>query len=200
MVQVGALKAFHPDWRTAQGALDSVAPGGSIFAGYAWQREWLVFGLEGDVGHAHGDKYRSGLISTDWPGDSAGSPDSTVIEQGWNASARLKAGAVLGDRALIFVTAGLGLEQVSAHLSCSNFGFWCTAPRYQRESGWNAGWTVGGGLEVLVTDRVFVRGAYRYSDLGRMQRTFFSASDGDDLETSLRVTDQAFTIGAGVRF
>ncbi|HBF29094.1 outer membrane protein [Rhizobium sp.] len=53
------------------------------------------------------------------------------------------------------------------------------------------GWTVGGGVDYAVTDRIFARGEYRYNDYG--SKTFGNSVSGDFKQNVINV-------GVGMKF
>lgn len=109
------------------------------FVGYNWQMgNQLVLGLEGDLNY-------------DWNEETvAGFAD---VESGLNWSARARVGYAM-DRALLFVAGGYTGTNVSAE----GTGF--------DEDDTLHGWTIGGGVDYAVTDRMFTRIEYRYNDFG----------------------------------
>ena len=56
------------------------------------------------------------------------------------------------------------------------------------------GWTAGAGVDVKVTDNVFVRGEYRYTDFGK--ESFTTGSGTRDIDAS----DNRVQFGIGMKF
>jgi outer membrane immunogenic protein len=125
---------------------------GGIHAGYLWQSDSLVFGIEGDGEFA------------DIDGDAdiqAGGQPIGKLEQDidWLASLRLRAGFAV-DRLLIYATGGVAVGGVE--ISTKHWLF--AADSSNKDTEW--GWTVGGGLEYAFSDDLSARIEYRYTDLG----------------------------------
>lgn len=118
---------------------------GGLHAGYNWQSDSLVLGLEGDIEYSD----MSGDTDTPW----------SKIEQDidWLGSLRLRAGFAM-DRTLIYATGGLAVGEVDMRISDIDFG-----SNDNNETAW--GWTIGGGVEYAFTDDLSGRLEYRYTDL-----------------------------------
>jgi outer membrane immunogenic protein len=114
-------------------------------AGYNWQAGNAVFGLEGDL---------------DWS-NLKGSATSALCPFGcntsdtWLSTVRGRAGYAIGGL-LPYVTGGLAVGDIRA-------GF----PGFATASATNAGWTVGGGLEVALPGNWSAKAEYLHVDLGR---------------------------------
>ena len=117
--------------------------GGTL--GYNWQYNQFVFGLEGDV---------------DWTnirgsGDGPGCPSASCqTRNDWLGTARGRIGYAF-DRFLPYVTGGLAVGDIKASASPGG-----------SVSQTNAGWTVGGGLEVALMGPLTAKLEYLYADLG----------------------------------
>lgn len=133
---------------------------GGLHAGYNWQSDSLVLGLEGDIEYA--DMDGSTRVLED--GDRAGK----IKEQfDWLGSLRLRAGFA-ADRALFYATGGLAVGGVELSLYDNDGKF-----ADNDDTKW--GWTLGGGVEYAFTDELSARIEYRYTDLGSI-----SAGDADE--------------------
>jgi outer membrane immunogenic protein len=114
-------------------------------AGYNWQSGNAVFGLEGDL---------------DWS-NLKGSATTTLCPFGcntsdtWLSTVRGRAGYAFGG-VLPYVTGGLAVGDIRA-------GF----PGFATASTTNAGWTVGGGIEVALPGNWSAKAEYLHVDLGR---------------------------------
>jgi outer membrane immunogenic protein len=114
-------------------------------AGYNWQSGNAVFGLEGDL---------------DWS-NLKGSATTTLCPFGcntsdtWLSTVRGRAGYAFGG-VLPYVTGGLAVGDIRA-------GF----PGFATASATNAGWTVGGGIEVALPGNWSAKAEYLHVDLGR---------------------------------
>ncbi|MDP9838848.1 outer membrane immunogenic protein [Neorhizobium huautlense] len=109
------------------------------FAGYNWQfGNGIVVGVEGDIEYNSNDEKFFGYrtFGTDWAG-----------------SARGRIGYAF-DRLMVFGTAGWTMA--NGHIQYGGID----------KSETFSGWTAGAGVDYAVTDKIFVRGEYRYSDFG----------------------------------
>jgi outer membrane immunogenic protein len=129
---------------------------GGLHAGYNWQSDSLVLGVEGDIEYADlsGD---TDILHADQGNFDQGDARQEID---WLGSLRLRAGFAF-DRALIYATGGLavGGVEVSAFIDQTDLD------DSNKDTQW--GWTLGGGLEYAVTDEVSARIEYRYTDLGK---------------------------------
>lgn len=114
-------------------------------AGFNWQSDAFVFGVEGDF---------------DWSG-LRGSDTSGIISQTtkmpWIATIRGRAGAAF-DRVLVYGTAGAAFVDFSQNISAAGFGSLFNA------SSVNAGWTAGAGVESAFAQNWTARVEYLFVD------------------------------------
>lgn len=203
-----AVAAFwhEAEWTTQErgfaradfATLDNLSPGGSVFAGWSWHNGSFVWGGEAEIGRSSGDEYVNGIPGTALPAALAVTPDSVTIEQGWNGSLRLRAGMLLSPSMLAYVTGGLAYEHLFAYVSCSTQGAWCVKSGWEKTGENRIGWTIGGGVETIVTGNVFLRGEYRYTDLGSFTNAYLTGIDAVD--GTVDAADHRLTLGAGLRF
>ncbi len=118
---------------------------GGGYAGFNWQKDTVVFGLEADIEY------------TDLNDNSAGAFHSTDVN--WMGSVRGRLGFA-ADRTLIYVTGGWAFADVNVRNN--NL---VTGPLLSYGSTRN-GWTLGAGAEYAFADNVIGRFEYRYSDFG----------------------------------
>jgi outer membrane immunogenic protein len=132
----------HSAWDSARGFdLSGGLVGGT--AGYNWQTGPWVFGLEGDL---------------DWTNingkTSVACPLGCTTGNNWLATVRGRVGYAF-DRIMPYFTGGLAVGDIKA-----------TTPLFAGKSETNAGWTVGGGLEVALMNNWTAKAEYLYVDLG----------------------------------
>jgi outer membrane immunogenic protein len=145
--------------------------GGTV--GFSWQANRIVFGLEGDVSWTGIDA--DGRFS--FPGGGNVDPIELRVDREveWFGTARGRLG-VAADRFLIFGTGGLAFADVEL----STLAVDPTPGALENFSGaeddWEFGWTLGGGVEVAVTNRFSVKAEALYFDLGDQSAT---ATDAD---------------------
>jgi outer membrane immunogenic protein len=143
---------------------------GGGHAGYNWQVQNLVFGIETDIeASSIGGSGRGSL----------GLPHNTDIN--WIGSTRGRLG-IAYDRTLFYGTAGWAYGDVNINRGIANF------------SDVRSGWTAGAGVEHAISDRMTMRLEYRYTDLGSssFSNTPLNAIDNSDVTFH--------TVRAGVSF
>jgi outer membrane immunogenic protein len=128
---------------------------GGAHAGYDWQRGNFVFGGIVDIAATDIGDRQSGFSST---------PAFYDIERNLDylATARLRAGVVVAERFLPYVTGGLAYGDVEER-------FVTNTPAAFTTSGGDDGrfgYTVGGGVEARVTQQVSLGFEYLYTNLG----------------------------------
>lgn len=123
---------------------------GGVYAGYNFQWEGLVVGVEGDIEAAD----LSGSYSNANGITSTGSADMT-----WDASIRARIGAAFG-RSLLYATGGVAFAGYDFE------GGPLPKPACCGYSDTLTGWTVGGGWDFAITSRWITRVEYRYTDYG----------------------------------
>ncbi len=130
--------------------VDGFVGGGQ--AGYNWQFGHFVFGAEADVGYLGVDGSEPASIS----------PDTIVnTDGGLYATARGRVGLAL-DRFLVFGTGGwIGADLNSSVNDNLGGGVVNTA-----ETGFQSGWTAGGGIEVAFGSRWSIKADWLHYDLG----------------------------------
>ncbi|MGV1955106.1 MULTISPECIES: outer membrane protein [unclassified Agrobacterium] len=152
------------DGRDAKGA------GGGLYGGYNWQNGQLVYGAEADVNL--GDERGS-----------AGTVAGNAIEgkQGVNGSLRGRVGYDMNPF-LLYGTAGLAVSDNKVRDATS------------KDSATALGYTVGAGVEAMVTDNITARLEYRYSDY---QKKDYGLDSG---AFSRGFDDHSVKAGIGVKF
>jgi outer membrane immunogenic protein len=135
----------------------SVTFGG--YAGYNWQCDRFVFGVETDFNY----------INTD-----PSSGEDTVTVQSnldWFGTVRARGGIAVHDNLLLYVTGGLAyanLDHTFSDTDVNGSGIAFSASN----SDTKAGWTIGGGAELLHDDCWILRAEALYVDLGDQNRTY----------------------------
>lgn len=179
---------------------------GGVQAGYNWQRDYLVFGVEGDLGYLglrgsgmHDLALQSPVPGTPILGLPSGCTNQTqpgctpiLIPQpssqalstatlqtdgGPYATLRARAGVTSGDF-LFFVTGGLFAADLNSHVT-SQDGLLATG-----KTGWGLGWTAGAGVEMVVTEKVRLKLDYLHFDMGsqRVSGSVNGATHNFDIE------------------
>ena len=148
------------------GDIDTDGFVGNVFGGYNFQGGPFVYGLEGDVGYSH-------LTGSNGISDS---------ETSFDGSLRARLGYSVTDNILLYGTAG-GAAQ---HLKVSD--------PTGSDSNTMLGWTVGGGTDIKLTEQVFGRVEYRYTDFGSNDFTTGLGTQSIDSK------ENRVTFGIGMKF
>ncbi len=139
---------------------------GGAFAGYNWETGGIVAGVEADIGY-------SGV-----EGDNAG----TEVESGVEGSLRARLGYVVTPDVLLYTTAGGAAKQMEVTEGGVS------------DDNTMVGWTAGVGTDVKITQQVFGRVEYRYTDYGSEE--FTTAGGTGDVDAK----DHRITFGVGMKF
>lgn len=139
---------------------------GGAFGGYNFQSGQFVYGVEGDVNYGKMD------------GSNAGVDARTRFD----GSLRARAGVAVTDDILVYGTAGGAAER----LRVTEAG--------DSDTNTMLGYTVGAGADVKLTEQVFARGEYRYTDYG--SKTFDLPLGSREFDSS----NHRVTVGVGVKF
>jgi outer membrane immunogenic protein len=139
---------------------------GSVFGGYQWQQENFVYGAEAELGY-NGVK-----------GDEAG----VNSKAGFDGSLRARLGYAVTPEILLYGTGGLAGRSLKVEDTVLGTS----------DSATMLGWTAGVGTDIKITDNVFGRVEYRYTDYGDKD---FGGGIGN-----VKATDNRVTFGVGMNF
>ena len=114
----------------------------------------------------------------------------------WLATVRARAGYV-ADKTLFYATAGVAFGNVSTRLEVVGGALNATSSVTQ------VGYTVGGGIETMVTDNISIFAEYNFTDLGRRAHTYAGAAGlrgaaGNELD--LLTVNHTIKVGVNYRF
>lgn len=137
------------------------------FAGYNLENGGFVYGIEGDLGYA-------GLRGDDLGIES---------KSGFDGSLRARIGVAVTPNVLLYATAGGAAQNLKVE---DGFG--------NDDSSTMFGWTAGVGTDIKVTERIFGRVEYRYTDYGSKDFDF----GGGPVE--IGSNDNRVMVGLGVKF
>ena len=169
VVAAVALLAVAP-WSSAWAQANSFANGsgsasasswvGGAQAGYNWQRDWLVYGVEADISGLHLQPQINTALTGTFPPPVLGNTTSTID---WYGTVRGRAGWSSGPF-LLYGTAGLayGKQDLSSTVTAGAVGLATGA----QTSSDRAGWVAGAGVSYLWTPNVALNVEYQYVDLG----------------------------------
>jgi outer membrane immunogenic protein len=172
---VGAVSGITTNVSVAGGLLGATV-------GFNAQMDNFVLGVEGDVA---------------WSG--ASGTAVCVAAPAFDCEGRLNwLGAIKGrvgvamDSVLLFATAGLAAGGVTANVVPTPGGLTGTY------SGTMTGWTVGGGVELAVTDAISVKAEYNYVNMGGLQAPIGTVSGVE--ATNLSSTNHVVKVGVNFHF
>lgn len=138
---------------------------GGVFGGYNFQHGQVVYGIEADANYSDVD------------GNNAGETARTR----YDGSVRGRLGYAVTDDVLVYGTAGVAIDRHRV-----------TGIAGDRTTKALVGYTVGAGVDAKLTENVFGRVEYRYSDYGDK---YFN-SVGSDVEAR----NNRVTVGLGYKF
>lgn len=139
---------------------------GSVFGGYQWQQENFVYGGEAELGY-NGVK---------------GDDNGIHSKGGFEGSLRARLGYAVTPEILLYGTGGLAGRSLKVEDSAL----------LASDTATMIGWTAGVGTDIKLTDNVFGRVEYRYTDFGSKN---FGGGIG-----SVKATDNRVTFGVGMKF
>ena|SRR5579871_893298 len=185
---------------------------GGIQAGYNWQTNAAVAGLEADI-QATGQKGGAQLpfvLPVSLNNCNAPClpqpPTPTMGAVGfaqqlrWFGTARVRLGFTPADRWLVYTTGGLAYGEINTDATVTVAAHAETAPSFSRTK---AGWVVGGGIEAALGSGWTGKVEYLHLDLGSVSGNFTATKVfpfiGTFLATS-RVTDEIMRVGVNYRF
>ncbi len=163
----------HSSWsaNTTGLSLSGGQAGGT--AGYNWQTGNVVVGLEGDVDWSGFDGTRT----------TPGCPDGCTTSNTWLSTVRGRLGYSF-DRIMPYVTGGLAVGDIRG-----------ATPGLGGGENTNAGWTVGGGIEVALPGNWSAKAEYLWVDLGK-----FNCGAGCSASPTDNVSLQGNVFRAGVNY
>lgn len=212
--------------------LDGVIGGGQI--GYNWQKDNWVFGLEADI-QASGQKGNGnsicgggtlaalgsacapGHLGDTRPFDVPAFPVTSGLSEKleWFGTFRGRVGPTITPTILAYVTGGLAYGEVSATNTVSginitgqqgtnNFTLTPVTGSFGNRST-RVGWTVGGGVEGVVSGNWTAKIEYLYMDLGTISGSFvtpITAPSGAFVTSrySSHITDNILRVGLNYRW
>jgi outer membrane immunogenic protein len=178
-----------------------VAGGG--YAGYNWQLNNVVVGLEGDIEGTGINRTSNCLVENFGAGNAAPgtcfpatSGYSFNTQLPWQASIRGRLGYTWG-QSLVYVTGGAAFADIQT-------SYTQVTPAINASQSFDqvkTGGTIGGGLEYAFTGRWIGRLEYRYSDFGSVNNSITSAGTfWNGYTDSHHVTESNFHVGLSYLF
>jgi outer membrane immunogenic protein len=185
------------------------------YAGYNWQNQAWLFGVEFDVAYANNTASSVGIPGCTilcFPGAPGPGVDASSVKMGWDASARARIGYLATPSLLVYGTGGIAWQEIQTSGFCQHSGAdpACTdaagAPfDTVTNSKTLTGWTIGGGVEAKMYGNWLLRGEYRYANFGTFDRVLSFGAPGAPLGTdfvryNLSVNTHIATIGLAYKF
>ncbi|TCD14325.1 outer membrane protein [Oricola cellulosilytica] len=165
-VYVGAFGGYNwGNFDSTVGDIDADGFNGGAFAGYNLQNGAVVYGLEGDIGYSGADGSLAGVSA----------------DQGVFGSLRGRIGYAF-DPVLIYGTAGVAATRAEFSSATGT------------DENTHIGWTVGAGADTLITENVFGRLEYRYTDYQSQDYTLGATTVSSGFDT------HTINAGIGVKF
>jgi outer membrane immunogenic protein len=142
---------------------------GGAFAGYNMQHDMFVYGVEGDINYS---QFR-------------GSNVDGSARTGLEGSLRARLGAAITDDILIYGTGGVAGQRLTVDPA---------DPLLSSDTQGLIGFTVGAGMDARLTDQVFGRVEYRYTQYGNRNFDFGAGAE------SVNSRDHRVGVGLGIKF
>ena len=167
--------------------VDSIALRGGIYGGWNWQiSPRYVVGVEADIAMAnetssiHGSPYLTNLqFGTPSTPFGASPNDGFTVRTTWDSSARLRFGWLVNPSIMLYLTGGLAWAHIQVTSTCStvptpnvsncapgNYFGGTLSPDVITHSATKLGWTLGTGVDVMLSPQWVIRGQYRFADYG----------------------------------
>jgi outer membrane immunogenic protein len=178
---------------TDRSNLNGVVGGGQ--AGYNWQTQNWVLGLEADI---QGTGEKGSRAFAYFPAGFniavlAPVPVSLSQKIDWFGTVRARAGVLVSPKVLLYVTGGLAYGEVDSNETIGVLPGLST-------NNTNVGWTVGAGIEGVVAGNWTAKLEYLYVDLGTVSGSFTPVVGGVTSSYSSRITDNVLRVGLNYKF
>jgi outer membrane immunogenic protein len=146
---------------------------GGALAGYNWQYNQFLFGLEGDFGWTNANG--TGVAAPPPPVTTTTTQAPNKYDFNWTSHVRGRFGYA-ADRWLFFVAGGLSIADFNFHEGA------ITTTTVTVPGATYVGWSIGGGVEYAVTQNLLGRVEFLYDNFGHKN---YVGSDGDPYRVSL---------------
>jgi outer membrane immunogenic protein len=164
-------------------------------AGYDWQINGVVLGLEGDISWTNLGEHSTSVVPAD-PGINPHLEFQTDYRLDWFSTIRGRIG-VPCDHLLVYGTGGVALADVSMNTSVQvgNSGSLVGTTEEMK-----VGWTAGGGAELALTDHVTVKAEVIYFDLGDVSLNAGNPMTNISVDVEKNVAGVIGRAGIGYKF
>jgi|SRR5579871_534755 len=180
--------------------LDGIVGGGQI--GYNWQVQNWVVGLEADIQGTDEKGSRAFSITTgpQFCFNLCPPPVTTSFALSqkidWFGTVRGRVGILAAPKVLLYATGGLAYGQVNTN---ETQAVGVAAPVAFSSSNTNVGWTVGVGVEGVISGNWTARLEYLYVDLGTVSGSFVLPST-NIISYNSHITDNILRAGVNYKF
>lgn len=149
----------------------------------------VVIGLEGSASWGRSEKSASFTRRQVFDGVTFSNGGAGSVVHDWDATFRARAGFLVTSSTLLYAAGGVSFlnEKVTENADIALSGSWS-------QSKMRVGWTIGGGVESLLTEHWLVRAEYLYADYGSQNYT------GGAAPLSLQISTQTHTGRAGLTY
>ena len=137
---------------------------GGAQIGYNWQSGSAVLGVEADVNAFDVRGARTGANNI--PTGAGTFATTASVASDWLITLRARLGWALTRTTMLYATGGLALTELRVGNAFSTAGLVSTGSN--SNSRFEAGWTLGGGLETALSRNWTLKGEYLYVDFGRI--------------------------------
>jgi outer membrane immunogenic protein len=178
--------------------LNGIVGGGQI--GYNWQIQNWVWGLEADIQGTDEKGTRAFSFTTGQQfcfnlcPPPVTTPFALTQKIDWFGTVRGRAGVLVTPRVLLYATGGLAYGQVNSSETVGT-----VVPSAFSASNTNVGWTVGAGIEGVISGNWTARLEYLYVDLGTVSGSFTLPST-NVISYNSRITDNILRVGVNYKF
>ena len=185
------------------------------YAGYNWQNQAWVYGVEFDLAYANKAVTRAGIpgcaISC-FAGAFGPGVDLATVRMSWDASARARLGHLVTANLLLYGTGGVAWQAIRTSGLCQHS---FTDPQCSVAAGdpfdlrangkTLTGWTIGGGVKSKIYGNWLLRGEYRYAQFGSFDGLLNFDSTGappgtDYSRYNLSLKTHTATLGLAYKF
>jgi outer membrane immunogenic protein len=191
--------------------MDGAIAGGQ--AGYNWQTGSTVWGVEADLqwsGEKGGAAYRCAATAvggvclpglTFLPAGATGTNIAIGQSLEWFGTARLRGGFLVSPRVLLYATGGLAYGSIKTTAALAGFnanGVAVAAVGSNSET--RVGWTVGAGIEGMLTQNWTAKLEYLYMDLGNYNAGTFTLAPLATINGQVNSNFRDHILRAGINY
>lgn len=167
--------------------------GGGLFGVNMPLGEWFIAGLEIDASGFNSETSKSATVIYPCCAPSTFTTGNAV-EQSWVGTARLRLG-LANDFAMIYATGGFAGGEVSLTQTFSDTFGTGIALQTLRNSEFLSGYSIGGGIELMIESGINLRAEYLHMDLGEIEVIGTIATAAHTSTGRAEISDQFVRVG-----